>query len=312
MFSTQSSSSCSPISVPRTFSFRSFLFMLPLAAADASDRDVEGETRILLSTRRGQNQWEGVRALSSSLSPETLLLPVPCIDFFQPLLQSPRNFLSSIFLLQSFRRKKAKGSGGELGPPYIEQSQGYLLVQTRQRFSEFCAIPKNRQTSLMVMGINSYLSWMALSISRNLGFWGWVTPCLRPATQMVLMVLFCVFPSCELESIFVSSPFVFVSCVLSRHRRKRMLRRSPSPSMRNRAPSTRIGAARDPDPVPPRPPSLRPPNRRRSPEGKRKENSTAARRSRDRLHCTAERRKGGDKKCTRQQRSDRGRERLDW
>ena len=100
MFSTQSSSSCSPISVPRTFSFRSFLFMLPLAAADASDRDVEGETRILLSTRRGQSQWEGSEG-ALFLSPETLLLPVPCIDFFQPL-QSPRNFLGSIFLLQSF------------------------------------------------------------------------------------------------------------------------------------------------------------------------------------------------------------------
>ena len=104
-FSTQSSSSCSPISVPRTFSFRSFLFMPPLAAAAAvaSDQDVEGETRILLSTRRGQSQWEGVSegALFLSLSPETLLLPVPCIDFFQPL-QSPRNFLGSIFLLQSF------------------------------------------------------------------------------------------------------------------------------------------------------------------------------------------------------------------
>ena len=121
MFSTHSSSSCSPISVPRTFSFRSFLFMLPLAAAVASDQDVEGETRILLSTRRGQSQWEGVSEGALFLSPETLLLPVPCIDFFQPL-QSPRNFLGSIFLLQSFRRKKAKGSGGELGPLYIEQS----------------------------------------------------------------------------------------------------------------------------------------------------------------------------------------------
>ena len=52
--------------------------------------------------------------------------------------------------------------------------------------------------------------------------------------------------------------FAFRVRLLSQHRRKRMLRRAALPSMRNRAPSTRIGAARDPGPVSPPTPSLPP------------------------------------------------------
>ena len=50
--------------------------------------------------------------------------------------------------------------------------------------------------------------------------------------------------------------FAFRVRLLSQHRRKRMLRRAALPLMRNRAPSTRIGAARDPGPVSPPSPSV--------------------------------------------------------
>ena len=294
MFSTKSSSSCSPISVPRTFSFRSLLFMLPLAAAVASDRDVEGETRILLSTRRGQSQWEGVRegALFLFLSLQRLCFCQCHVLISSSRCSRPETFLAQSFFSSLFEGRKQMDQGRNVDP---------YIMGTRMRI---CWFNKGNSSFLIPSNIidgNHFVPifsqrqarWIALSISRNLGSW------LEPRERHV----------CGRRCRWFSWSFS-VSLLHARRRASLSLRLSCSspvpaspktdaaplsPSMRNRAPSTRIGAARDPGAVPAQSPLALPPSLLRPdgvPEVKRKEELDGGE-AQGRTDCTAERRKDG-------------------